>query len=235
MARTKAADHEQQRDRILNAAVNAFANVGYPSASMSGLAKLCGISKAGLYHYYASKEALLFDALDRYTRRLLGLAKSVCQVEQPAAQILRALIRAFMAEYQSAQAYHVALLNDVKFLAEPERLTIRSQERAVVQVFSEQIAAAYPFRANDSRLMPTTMALLGMINFTFAWLDPKGPLDNRQFADLAIALWENGLNSLVQPAGQELHSVQALPGLQDLLSAQALPRSTIENPKSKVS
>jgi AcrR family transcriptional regulator len=211
MARTKAADHEQQRDRILNTAVHAFANVGYPSASMAELARLCSTSKAGLYHYYASKEALLFDALDRYTRRLLSLAQSVCATERPATQTLRDLIRAFMTEYQNAQAYHVALLNDVKFLAEPERLKIRAQERAVVQVFSELIGRAYPQRTAGDRLMPITMALLGMINFTFAWLDPNGPMNDRQFADLAIELWEHGLNG-----------------------DQALPRAMMLNPKSSV-
>jgi AcrR family transcriptional regulator len=206
VARTKAADHEQQRDRILSAAVNAFAQVGYPSASMSGLARLCGTSKAGLYHYYASKDALLFDALDRYTRRLLLLAQSVCRADQPAAQTLRDLIRAFMTEYQSAQAYHVALLNDVKFLAEPQRLRIRAQERAVVQMFSDLIAKAYPQRAAGDRLMPITMALLGMINFTFAWLNPNGPMNDRQFADLAIELWENGLNGSSTAALNDLES-----------------------------
>jgi AcrR family transcriptional regulator len=194
MARTRAADHDQNRERILAAAVKAFADVGYPSASMSQLAAACGTSKAGLYHYYASKDSLLFDALDRYTRELIEIARSVCAQDARPAQALRALIRAFLAHYRHAQAYHVALLNDVKFLASPQRSQIRAQEREVVQTFADLIARAYPHRAQTGQLLPTTMALLGMINFTFAWLDPQGPLDDQQFADLVIDLWENGLS-----------------------------------------
>lgn len=194
MARTRAADHDLQRERILTAAVKAFAAVGYPSASMASLATACGTSKAGLYHYYSSKDSLLFDALDRYTRRLLALAEKEAAALLPATQVLRQLIRAFMAEYRSAQAYHAALLNDVKFLPDTQRRQIRAQERQVVQVFARTIARAYPQHASPERLMPTTMALLGMINFTFAWLRPDGALNDQQFAELVISLWENGLS-----------------------------------------
>lgn len=196
MARTRAADHDLQRERILAAAVKAFAAVGYPSASMAGLAAACGTSKAGLYHYYSSKDSLLFDALDRYTRRLLALAEKEIAGAEPAQQTLRRLIRAFMAEYRSAQAYHAALLNDVKFLPEGQRQQIRAQERQVVRVFARTIARAYPQHAGPSRLMPTTMALLGMINFTFVWLRPDGALNDQQFAELVISLWEKGLSGI---------------------------------------
>ncbi|MGE3865078.1 MAG: TetR/AcrR family transcriptional regulator, partial [Burkholderiaceae bacterium] len=70
MPRPKALDYEQQRDRILELAVRAFAEIGYPSASMAQLAQACGTSKGRLYHYYPSKEAILFDSLQRYTQRL---------------------------------------------------------------------------------------------------------------------------------------------------------------------
>jgi AcrR family transcriptional regulator len=193
MARTRAADHEQHRQRILAAAVSAFAEFGYASASMSALAQACGVSKAGLYHYYPSKEALLFDALDGYTRRLVVLADSVRARGLPPRERLAELVRAFVREYRDARGYHVALLNDVKFLAEPQREAIRLQERAVVRAFADAIAAAYPGAMSADVAMPTTMALLGMINFTFAWLRPDGPMDTESFAELVIRLWARGL------------------------------------------
>ena len=70
MARSRSADYDSQRDRILALAVRAFAETGYASATMAALASACGTSKARLYHYYPSKEAILFDSLDRYTARL---------------------------------------------------------------------------------------------------------------------------------------------------------------------
>jgi AcrR family transcriptional regulator len=59
MARTQAADYEDQRDAILDCAADAFSKAGYAACSMSEIARLSGASKARLYHYYASKEAIL--------------------------------------------------------------------------------------------------------------------------------------------------------------------------------
>ena len=75
MARPKSAVHDLRRDEILEIAAACFAAQGYPVASMNDIARACGTSKARLYHYYESKEALLFDLLDRYTQQLLALIR----------------------------------------------------------------------------------------------------------------------------------------------------------------
>ena len=71
MARPISASHDLRRDEILNVAAACFAQRSYPATSMNDIAAACGTSKARLYHYYESKEAILFDLLDRYTQKLL--------------------------------------------------------------------------------------------------------------------------------------------------------------------
>ncbi|MEP1496455.1 helix-turn-helix domain-containing protein, partial [Pseudophaeobacter sp.] len=66
MARTIAKDHDEKRAQILKSAAKVFAEAGYDRASMTQLARQCGISKANIYHYYDSKEAVLFGLLDTY-------------------------------------------------------------------------------------------------------------------------------------------------------------------------
>jgi AcrR family transcriptional regulator len=193
MTRSRAADYESQRDEILSLAVRAFADIGYPSASMAALASACGTSKARLYHYYPSKEAILFDSLDRYTARLQAIADELqCRTLDPR-EALRALVRRFLAEYRNSREYHVALLNDVKFLDEARRTKIRERERRIVETFADTLERAYPERMSGDTRKPLTMALLGMINFTFAWLRPDGPMSYERYAALVIGLWENGL------------------------------------------
>lgn len=200
MARPRAADYEDHRDRILARAVQAFADIGYPSASMAALAAACDTSKAGLYHYYPSKEAILFDSLDRYTARLLAIAQAVRARRLPAREEVRELVRGLLAEYRHSRAYHVALLNDVKFLDEPLREQIRAREREIVEAFAEALERGWPSRMSAASRKPLTMALLGMINFTFAWLRPEGPMTHEQYADLVIGLWERGLDGLAEGA-----------------------------------
>lgn len=193
MTRSRAVDYESQRDEILTLAVKAFADIGYPSASMAALAAACGTSKARLYHYFPSKEALLFESLDRYTARLAAIAAELRAEALEPREALRTLVRRFLAEYRNSREYHVALLNDVKFLDEKRRARIRARERQIVEAFAEALERAYPQRMQGDSRKPLTMALLGMINFTFAWLRPDGPMSYERYAELVIGLWENGL------------------------------------------
>ena len=72
MVRTIAKDYDTKREKILTAAAHVFAHNGVASASMAEVAKACGISKGNIYHYYASKLAILFKILDSYLTRLRG-------------------------------------------------------------------------------------------------------------------------------------------------------------------
>lgn len=197
MARTKAPDFEAQREQILDLAAAAFAATSYPSTSMADLASACGTSKARLYHYYESKEAILFDLLDRYTRQLMRI---IAQVEVDGDRQARTprdtfghLLRAFLAEYETSQTRHIALINDVKFLAEEQRDEILKRERDVVAAFSRLLRLAYPDRVTGENQTALTMTVFGMINWTFTWLKPGGKLSYAEFAEMVVGLLENGL------------------------------------------
>ena len=209
MARPKSATHDIKRDAILDIAAQCFADRSYPAASMNEIATACGTSKARLYHYYDSKEAILFDLMDRYTQRLLSLialTEATAQrrnLDDRAA--LHELIRAFLQEYESSATRHVALLNDTQFLSDsPDehlgspaispRELILNRQRDVVAAVTRALRRAYPTRLNASNQTAITMMLFGMINWTFTWLRPGGPISYVAFAEEVIALLEKGLN-----------------------------------------
>jgi AcrR family transcriptional regulator len=197
MARTRAPDHESQREQILDLAAEKFAQSSYPSTSMSELAAACGTSKARLYHYYESKEAILFDLLDRYTKRLMLIIAEVEGASQrrelTERQTFAELIRAFLVEYETSHTRHVALLNDVKYLVDTQREIILNRQRDIVAAFSRQLARAYPQRVTKTNQTALTMMVFGMINWTFTWLKPGGRMTYARFADEVIAVLEHGL------------------------------------------
>jgi AcrR family transcriptional regulator len=209
MARPKSATHDIKRDAILDIAAQCFADRSYPAASMNEIATACGTSKARLYHYYDSKEAILFDLMDRYTQRLLSLIALTDATAQRRnlddRAALHELIRAFLQEYESSATRHVALLNDTQFLSDvPDdhlgspaispRELILNRQRDVVAAVTRALRRAYPDRLNASNQTAITMMLFGMINWTFTWLRPGGPISYVAFADEVIALLEKGLN-----------------------------------------
>ena len=197
MARTRAANYEDQRDAILAQAISAFARDGYVSASMTELATACEISKAGLYHYYPSKDAILFDALNRFTSRLVQTANAIDDPLQAAQQTpqtkLHRLISRFMAIYRGARDDQIVLLNSVQFLSPKHRQIIVYQERQVVDAFAQALQACHPAKVNAQNRTALTMTLLSAINFSFAWLREDGALTHQQYADWVAKLWIDGL------------------------------------------
>ncbi|AEG91829.1 TetR/AcrR family transcriptional regulator [Ramlibacter tataouinensis] len=197
MARPKSQQHDIKRDEILDVAAQCFADRSYPAASMNDIAAACGASKARLYHYYESKEAILFDLLDRYTQRLLAL---IAQAEATAQRrnlddraALHELVRAFLQEYETSATRHVALLNDTKFLGPAQRELVLDRQRDVVSAVTRFLRRAYPQRLQAGNQTAVTMMLFGMINWTFTWLRPGGAMSYAAFAEEVIAMLEHGL------------------------------------------
>lgn len=199
MARPKSSQHELKRDEILDVAAQCFAEKSYHAASMNDIAAACGASKARLYHYYESKEAILFDLLDRYTQRLLAV---IGQVEATAQRrnlddrsALHELVRSFLEEYEHSATRHAALLHDTKFLGEAQREIIFNRQRDVVSAATRFLRRAYPQRVTAANQTPIAMMLFGMINWTFTWLRPGGPMSYSQFAEEVVAMLEGGLSA----------------------------------------
>ena len=76
--------YENQMERLLEHAARIFCDKGYEGASMRELSRACGMSLAGLYHYFSSKEELLYliqkhsfrTIIDQARRRLAAFQRS---------------------------------------------------------------------------------------------------------------------------------------------------------------
>jgi AcrR family transcriptional regulator len=64
-AALRRASRAQTRERILDAAVLAFAEQGYEGTSLARIAEAVGLSQPGLLHHFPSKRSLLLAVLER--------------------------------------------------------------------------------------------------------------------------------------------------------------------------
>ena len=71
MARTRANDYDKKRQGILSRSATLFAEHGFTGTSITMIAEACGVSKALMYHYYSSKDAVLFDLLQDHLQNLV--------------------------------------------------------------------------------------------------------------------------------------------------------------------
>ncbi|ANE77373.1 TetR/AcrR family transcriptional regulator [Dickeya solani] len=73
---------EEKRQAIIDAAAQLFQETGYERASMNEVAKRAGGSKATLYNYFPSKEALFETVVRTYSTRFLTEAAAELDVPE---------------------------------------------------------------------------------------------------------------------------------------------------------
>ncbi len=195
MARTIAADHDQKRSQILDTAARVFAEQGFHRASVSAVAAACGLSKAAIYHYYDSKDALLFDLLDNH---LTDLRDRIAAVPDPGAgpqAHLRAVILEILLAYHGADDHHRVQIAEMRVLPEAQQRRLRDVQREIITQVSEVVRGVAParFTGDAKRLRATTMSLFGMLNWFYMW-NRDDSLDARHaYADLVGDLILNGI------------------------------------------
>lgn len=197
MARPIAADHEDKRSAILKAAAKLFASHGFDRASMAEIALACGVSKALLYHYYASKDQLLFDIIRAHLDDLVAAIEAVPKTLAPRER-LAAMIHALLEEYRHADEEHQIQISDLKRLPPKMKAELVERERVLVRQFSGALAGLEPILAARRELLtPLTMNLFGMMNWKFMWFRENGPVSHAAFAEMVMRSIEAAASTLV--------------------------------------
>lgn len=184
MARTQADDYEKKREAIVEAAAKLFAARGFDGASLAGLAEACGMSKSLFYHYYPSKEQILFAVMDGHLEALL----TAVDARPPGSpgQALQRFARQLLRLYAGAADRQKVLLYELARLPAAERRQIVAKEKKLI-AFAEEILARAEPSADKAILRARTMLFFGMLNWTHTWLKQGAGLGRDDVADLAAA------------------------------------------------
>lgn len=187
MARKQAADYEQRREAIVEKAAELFAAVGFKGASIADLAKVCQSSKSLIYHYYSSKEDILYAVMASHIDQLVEDVEKITSQNGDARDDLHRLLRAFMRHYVGAADRQNVLLNELGNLPPDKREVIVGKQRSVIRSVETLLTQIHPRLAADAVLARAqTMLLFGMINWTKTWFDPSGPLSADDVADMVF-------------------------------------------------
>jgi AcrR family transcriptional regulator len=192
MARTRSQDYDLKRKSILHGAAELFAQFGYSATSITMIAGACKISKALLYHYYADKEAVLFDLLFAHLEELLAAVEKVAEFPEEPVEHLYLLISVLLESYKDADAEHQVQIANLKHLAPEKQQILLAMERKLVDLFSKVIARAIPEVAEPPLLKTVTMSVFGMLNWHYLWFREGKGLSRGDYARLVTELVSAG-------------------------------------------
>jgi AcrR family transcriptional regulator len=193
MARPRATDYAKKQRGILRRSAELFARHGFTGTSITMIADACGVSKTLLYHYYSSKEAVLFDLLDEHLRHLVEVLEGAAQTPGSHQERLHALAIALLDAYRGADAEHQVQIANLKLLPTDKQATLKAIERRLIEIVAEVIAGALPAAATRRDvLMPLTMSFFAMLNWHYLWFREGRGLTRDQYARMATQIVLSG-------------------------------------------
>lgn len=183
--------------RILQGASKVFSEKGYHHASMRDIARETGISLAGMYYYFSSKEEMLYSIQRCCFRQVLeGFQRRMRDVDDPQKKL-----RVFVLNHLT---FFIDNVREMKVLShESESLTgsrlrdIQEMKRRYYRELREILRALPDRRWDASGLRGTTLSIFGMLNWIYTWYTPErdGAADR-----LADTMCDLVLHGVLDPA-----------------------------------
>ncbi len=191
MPRVRADDYDAKRQQILDAGAALFAKTGYPSAKMEDIARSCGATKSMLYHYFPTKDQLLFAILDEHLDRVISAVEQVMTDGGTARQRLSAFVLVYTQKSAQSRQRHIVAMYDAKFLPPELQARLFEGEVKVTNMVASMLRELNP-GLPDELFKPYTMLLIGMLNWTDTWYKPNSRLKPQELCERAARLFLRG-------------------------------------------
>jgi len=164
---------DRRLSEILTHATDVFDEKGYEGASMRDLSRASGMSLAGLYYYFESKEKLLYliqrhtftTILERLRRRLDG-------VIDPEARI-RVFILNHLEYFLANQKAMKVLSHEDEVLKNGHGAEITTLKREYVRTCVELLEELKRNKGLEFSSRTAALSLFGMMNWIYTWYKPR--------------------------------------------------------------
>jgi len=183
-----------RRVEICRTAAQIFRDRGFDATSVSDIARALGMTKAGLYHYFESKEALLFEivtyGLDRVRDEVLIPVRAVRDPEERLRQII---VRHASIVTRGRGA--VTQLNDeIRALPPAARRQLEERMRLYIDLVRDTLVELKAAgRLQDVDPTVAAFSLISMVVWLPRWFRQDGRLTQQQVAQEIAKMALGGL------------------------------------------
>jgi AcrR family transcriptional regulator len=165
------------RDRILQAALQVFAQKGYHRAAVDDIVHASGTSKGAVYHHFPNKEALFLALVDDFSARLAeAIAEAITGAHGALAKVEAALGAGLLTFAHHRDLARILLLESVSLgpAYEAKRAEVHGRFADLIQGYLDQAVGEGSIKPLDTRV--ATLAWLGAVNeLVIQWLHGGEP------------------------------------------------------------
>ncbi|MFD0951400.1 TetR/AcrR family transcriptional regulator [Virgibacillus natechei] len=178
------------RQKIIQSSLLLFEKYGFHGVTVNEIVKNVGTSKGGFYHHFTTKDELLFVIHDTFITYVLKKAIIATKTYQSPTKKLQAIIKDFVKVFDLYKP-HISVFYQESIYLKPkyERLVKkkRDQFKEIIKQAVYEGKESGEFR-EDIPVEITTMAILGMVNWTYKWYQQSGAKSIDEIGDIYVDL-----------------------------------------------
>ncbi len=180
------------KERILETSLHLFQEHGYHGVTVDKIVLEAGTSKGGFYHNYKSKDELLYEIHDVFISYVIEKAELSYTENKTPISRLSAILNSFIKVFDMYKPYITVFYEESAYLNHEFKQVInekRDRYRKLLEKVIVEGQESGDFR-NELPANIVTMAIIGMINWTYKWFKQDGPMTMEEitaiFKDLIL-------------------------------------------------
>jgi TetR/AcrR family transcriptional regulator, cholesterol catabolism regulator len=174
--------YDRRLAEILAHATDVFCKKGYEGASMRDLSRASGMSLAGLYYYFESKERLLFLIQKHTFTTIVSRLKNRLESVTDAENRIRLFILNHLEYFLSNQPAMKVLTHEDDALKNSFGADIAAIKREYYRICVGLLEDLKKERGLQFSTRTAVMSLFGMMNWIYTWHNPRIDADAEQLA-----------------------------------------------------
>jgi AcrR family transcriptional regulator len=164
---------ERQRGKILEHATEVFCEKGYAGASMRDLSRATGMSLAGMYHYFGSKERLLYLIQKHTFSTILSRLRERLSQSNDPEEGIRIFIQNHLEYFLEHQQAMKVLSHEDDVLDGDYGREIANIKREYYQICRELLDRYKKEKGLEFDSRTAVLSLFGMMNWIYTWYNPR--------------------------------------------------------------
>jgi len=178
---------------IAKTAAKLFEEKGYLETSMDDISTATKMSKGGIYHYFSSKNEILYFISTHFMGLLLKNLEQELKGIEDNFEKIQFIISRHIGFYTKYIAEAKTTLHEGHLLP-PEYFTmIAEQERQYHQIVNKVLSDFLGRQISKDQLNVLTFILFGTCNGIYYWYDPKGAMTPKELSKIISDILCKGL------------------------------------------
>ena len=187
---------EEKRNYIAKIAAEVFFAKGYKQSSLYDISVKGNISKAGIYHYFKTKEDILSYILLKNTERGIRALKDCLKANQrrkvDAKESFTDLVKTYVTYLLKNRKVSLLVLRERHQLSGRNRKALLQQERSIFLLLKNELKKV-PNLNRKINLNLISFQIISVIHWMGYWFKDKGGLNEAEAVGQIIHILFNGI------------------------------------------